>query len=464
MSTPTWAEHELLHADLPDQRLRARLARLAGDLAENPNASLPEAAGTWAATNAAYRFFDNDRVTDQAIRDAHQQRTVERLPHDGLVLAIQDTTDFDFTSHPATTGLGYLGHPKHLGLLVNSTLAATPDGLPLGLLHQHVWTRDRHSLGKRRHRRRKETKDKESRRWLDSLQAVAAVAPPTATAVVVGDREADFYDLFAAPRPAHVQLLVRARPRRRVRQEGGLLGRAVAALPVAGRMTVTVPRGDDRPRRQATLAVRFGEFLIEPPSTHPRRKELAPLRLWAVQVEEEAPPAGQKPVRWLLLTTLPVTSLAEAERLVLWYTRRWLIERYHYVLKSGCRLEELALETAARLRRALAVYAVVAWRLLWLTYAARLQPEASCAGVLGREEWEVLYRHAEGKGEIPAEPPTLQQVVGWIARLGGFLGRKGDGAPGVKVLWRGLRRLQDLVRGWQLAKSHLAPPSFGGKE
>jgi hypothetical protein len=432
-------------------------------LAGNPNASIPEATGAWAPTKAAYRFFSNERVEDDAVRDAHVQRSVERLPHDGFFLALQDTTDFDFTAHPATQELGYLGHPKHFGLLVHSTLAATSEGVPLGLLHQKVWTRDVRLLGKRKNRRQKETKDKESQRWIDSLQAVGEVAPATATAVVIGDREADFYDLFDAKRPTHVHLLVRARGRRRVRHELGLLGKAVAALPVAGRMTVTVPRGDDRPSRQATLTVRFGEFLIEPPCTHPRRKELGPLRLWAVQVEEESPPVGQKPVRWLLLSTLAVTRLAEATRAVAWYTRRWLIERYHYTLKSGCRLEELALERGARLRRALAVYVVVAWRLLWLTYAARVHPESSCEGVLGREECEVLYRQVE-KRSAPASLPRLREAVGMVARLGGFLGRKGDGVPGVKVLWRGLRRLGDLVAGWRLAKNHHETPLFVGNE
>jgi hypothetical protein len=458
----SWAEHELSHADLPDRRLKGRLVCLAADLADQPTLSLPEACGDWAATKAAYRFFDNDRVKSDAILAAHRDRTLTRLPSDGFFLAIQDTTDFDFTSHPATTGLGYLGHPQHFGLLVHSTLAASTDGVPLGLLHQQVWTRDVRLLGKRKGRRHKETKDKESQRWIDSLRAVAQVTPPGSTAVVVGDREADFYDLFAAERPDHVQLLVRARARRRVRHELGLLGKAVAALPAAGTLTVTRPRGDDRPTRPATLTVRSGEFLIEPPSTHPRRKELAPLRLWAVQVQEETPPEGEEPVRWLLLTTLPVTSLAEAVRAVLWYTRRWLIERYHFTLKSGCRLERLALQTAERLRRALAVYAVVAWRLLWLTYEARAHPPASCAGLLEREEWEVLHRAVQPTAAIPAEPPTLRQAVRLVARLGGFLGRTGDGEPGVQVLWRGLRRLHDLVAGWRLAQGHLATPSRYG--
>jgi Transposase DNA-binding/Transposase Tn5 dimerisation domain len=457
-----WAEHELSHAALPDRRLKARLVGLAADLANQPTLSLPEACGDWAATKAAYRFFDNDRIPADAILDAHRDRTRQRLPTDGFFLAIQDTTDLDFTSHSATTGLGYLGHPRHFGLLVHSTLVATPDGVPLGLLHQQVWARDVRLLGKRKNRRRKETKDKESQRWLDSLQAVAQAAPLTSTAVVLGDREADFYDLFAAPRPAHVHLLVRARSRRRVRHEMGLLGKAVAAQPAAGAVTVTLPRRAKRPARPATLTVRFGEFLIEPPSTHPRRKELAPLRLWAVQVEEETPPAGEEPVRWLLLTTLPVTDLAEAVRAVVWYTRRWLIERYHYTLKSGCRLERLALQTAARLRRALAVYAVVAWRLLWLTYEARAHPEASCVEVLQRAEWQVLHRHVEQAAPAPAEPPTLREAVRMIARLGGFLARTNDGEPGVQVIWRGLRRLHDLVAGWRLAQGHLETPARYG--
>jgi len=456
----TWAEHELLHADLSDARLAKRLVRLTADLVRHPNASLPEACGEWAATKAAYRFFDNDRVQPTAILHAHRDRTLQRLPPTGTVLALQDTTELDFTTHPATTGLGCLGHRKHFGFLVHSTLAVTSDGVPLGLLHQQTWTRDPRHYGKRKHRRRKETKDKESQRWINGLDAVGSVVPAEQPTVVVGDREADFYDLFAASRPGHVHLLIRARARRRVRHELGLLGPAVAARLAAGTLTVELPRGDERPARSATLTLRFGEFLVAPPSTHPRRRELPPLRLRALLAEESAPPPGQAAVRWLLLTTLPVTSASAAAELVVWYTRRWLIERYHYTLKSGCRVEQLELENGERLRRALAVYAVVAWRLLWLTYQARVQPEASWTGVLERQEWEVLSECRQAEEGSPVR--TLGEAVRQIARLGGFLGRRGDGAPGVKVLWRGLRRLQDLVAGWHLAESHQNTPMLVG--
>lgn len=192
---------------------------------------------------------------------------------------------------------------------------------------------------------------------------------------------------------------------------------------------------------------------MRPPSTHPRRSQLPPLPLQAVLVEEIDPPPHVQPVQWLLLTTLPVASLAEAERVVRWYSYRWRIERYHFVLKSGCKLEELPLETAQRLRRALSLYAMVAARLLHLTYRARQEPESSCEPAVSREEWHVLWQHFCPGQPLPAQVPSLRQAIGWIARLGGFLGRKHDGEPGVKVLWRGLRTLRAMVIGFHLGKA-----------
>jgi hypothetical protein len=144
------------------------------------------------------------------------------------------------------------------------------------------------------------------------------------------------------------------------------------------------------------------------------------------------------------------------------YAYRWLVERYHYVLKSGCRIEALPLRDTDRLERALALYAIVAWRLLWLTYLARRQPEHPCTRALSTPEWQVLFRTRYPTAALPTQPPPLGQAVRWIARLGGFLDRAGDGEPGVKVLWRGLRHLEDLTVGWQLAQAEAAPPGLVG--
>lgn len=329
----------------------------------------------------------------------------------------------------------------------------------MGLLHQQVWVRDPKDFGKRQGRRHQPTAAKESQRWLNGVAATEQALPPGRPVVTVADREADFYDLFAAPRRPGHDLLIRAKSRRRIRHEAALLSRGITACPVAGQITVRLPRADGRPGRTATLTLRHGTFAIEPPCTHPRRAQLRPLPLTTVLAQEENPPPGVKPVRWLLLSTLAVSSAADAARLVRWYARRWLIERYNLVLKSGCRIEDLQLTDGARLRRALATYALVAWRLLWLTYEARRNGDRACGEVLTPAEEQVLQRHFERSPTAGAL--SLQEAVRRIARLGGFLARRRDEEPGVQVLWRGLRRLQAMATGWELALSQHDPPDVG---
>ena len=198
-----------------------------------------------------------------------------------------------------------------------------------------------------------------------------------------------------------------------------------------------MPRKDGRPERRATLAVRYGAFALRPPSTHPRRQELATLPLRTVLVEEVNAPAGVKPLQWLLLTTLPIDSFADAKRLVRWYTYRWRIERYHFTLKSGCRLEQLRLETAERLRRALALYAMVAARLLHLTYLARQEPEASCEPAVSAEEWE------DPVASFPARAGAAVATADLAA--GDALDRPAGRVPGAQR-GRGARRESAVAR------------------
>jgi hypothetical protein len=449
---------ELRHLRLGDARLNCRFLKLVDDLSKAPTATLPEASGNWADTKAAYRFFDNPKVQPDDIRDALRRDALEYLPPGGPILAIQDTSGLDFTDHPMTTGLGYMDHPKHSGIFLHSVLAVTPDGVPCGLIDQRTWVRDPAGLGKRSARRAKATAQKESRRWIEALQATEAALPAGREVITVADREADIYDLFAHPRRSGSHLLIRVKPLRGVRHPERLLGPAVRSTPVQGTMAVELRRADDRPPRRAVLTIRFAALEVAPPVNRVGRADLPYVALTAILVEEENPPAGQEAVRWWLVTTLPIRTSADAERAVQWYTLRWLVERYHFVLKSGCRVERLQLQTAARLDRAVATYSAVAWRLLWLTYEARRHPGRSCERVLSREDWEVLCRATGGGGEIP---PTLREAVRRIARLGGFLGRKGDGEPGVKTLWRGLRRLNDMVAGYKLKDINISCKCVG---
>jgi hypothetical protein len=453
MVMESWATDELRHADLGDRRLNQRLIKIVENLAAHPESSVPQASGTWAETKATYRFWDLKQVTPEAIRRAHTQSTGERVEACSTVLVVQDTTNLDFSHHPATTGLGYLDHVHMKGLKVHSALAVSGLGVPLGLVHQEVWTRDYKDLGKKPHRRCREIEEKESQRWLTALQATQEALPDGVRVVTVADQEADIYDLMAAPRRTGHELLIRGCRDRRVGGEVPYLWDAMRSKAVQGRYTLSLRGKEGSEARDAVLTVRYGTVEIQPPHHHKRRAQLRPIRLSAVLVEEEGPPPDLEPVCWLLLTTLAVDSLDAAKQVILWYSYRWLIERYHYVFKSGCHIEKLQLETAERIQRALATYCVVAWRLLWLTYEARRRPDVPCNQVLSDEEWHCLFRATHPSSTLPDEPPTLHQAVRWIAQLGGFLGRTRDGEPGVKTIWRGLRRLADIMIGWTIARS-----------
>lgn len=453
-----WALREVGTASLGDPRRTRRLATVLSDLAARPGDGIPAACATPAATKAAYRFLASDAIDAAAVLAAHIAASSERVRAEATILALQDTTTLDFTAHAALAGAGPLAHPARSGLLVHSVLAATTEGVPLGLLHQHAWTRDPETVGQRHTRRQRPTAEKESQRWLDAQAATQAVVAAGACVLTVADREADIFDLFALPRPARCDLLIRATHNRCVGEETRYLWDAVQRAPVGEVVPVAVGRRADRPPREAWLTLRWTTVTLLPPRNRPDRAALAPVPVVAILAEEPAAPPGETAIRWLLLTTRSVAGGADALHSVRAYAQRWLVERYHFALKSGCRVEALQLRTTERVERALAVYAIVAWRLLWLTYLARADPEAPCTVALTTPEWQVLYATIHQTPDLPVRPPPLGQAVRWVARLGGFLGRAGDGEPGVKVLWRGLRRLDDLTLGWQLA-SAFPPPA-----
>jgi Transposase DNA-binding/Transposase Tn5 dimerisation domain len=449
VSSAAWAAEELATANFGDARLNKRLIRIVTDKLAKPTASIPQASGDWAATKATYRFFASHQVRADAIRAPHRDATVQRILHHPTILVLQDTTELDYTGHPNTTGLGHLDNTHRQGLKVHSGLAATIDGVPLGLLHQAVWTRDAATKGiKRRNRPQAE---KESQRWLTTLAELQQVVPATTRLIVVADREADIYPLFIAPRDARTELVVRATYDRGL-VGGESLEEVAVRVTWQGTRSVTIPGNGSRAARTATVHVGWSSVQMLPPTNYPKPASAPRPQVHLVVVEEREPPPGVKPLRWLLWTTLPVESWDEAVAIVEYYRHRWLIERYHFVLKSGCGIEELQLETGAGLERALAVCCVVAWRLLWLTYQARRTPDEPCTSVFATHEWQALYCTLYRTATPPAQAPTLHEAMHMVARLGGFLARKGDGEPGVKTIWRGLVRLDDIAATWLLAR------------
>ncbi len=443
-----WATAELKNAQLGDVRRTKRLILIVDNLSKKSSATVPEACGTWAATKATYDFWDSPYIKPEQIRQAHIDSTLKRITEQDWILAIQDTTELNYTNHPATQGMGYLDSKYSRGLKVHSTIAVTIEGIPLGLINQQVWARNILELGKASTRHQKPTNSKESNKWLLGLRATKELITSGQKVVTIADREADFYDLFAACSSLESAFLIRATQNRCLMDSDQHLKEALEKVQPQGELIVELKRHLNRKARRAKLTIRFTSLTIKAPQNRPWPKHLAAINLQVILAVEEDPPLSEEPISWLLLTNLPISNCSQVIRYVKWYSYRWLIERYHYTLKSGCGLEKLQLRTARRLEMALATYSIVAWRLLWLTYQARCHPKTDCSVVLEPYEWQALYATIHEKKYPFTRPPTLGEVIGWIAQLGGFLGRKSDGAPGVKTLWRGLRRLDDIARTW----------------
>jgi hypothetical protein len=452
-SAQDWALAEFGAADLGDVRRQARLVELARQLAERPEASLPQALEDGAALKAAYRFFDNADIAHEKILASHVASSLKRLKGHEIILAVQDTTFIDYSGHAHTEGLGPLNAKGGWGMLCHGTLAFTPARLPLGVLGLRLWARDPQQPRRRTTRRQRPIEDKESYKWVDSLHAVAALKPqlPHTRLVSVGDRESDVYEFFSAALGLGVDVLTRAAWDRNVKGPEGQLFAVLAAAPVVAHKQLALPARDQRQARTAKLEIRAGALTLQSPR-HGSGHGLDPIALWGVWAYETNPPAGVEPLDWKLLTTVPVASANEALQRLEWYAARWGIEQWHRVLKSGCRIEQRQLESFERLRRLLTVYAVIAWRILYATMLARLVPDMACTAILNDDEWQALYCRIHHCPVPQATPPPLKQAIRWIAQLGGFIGRASDGEPGSQTLWQGFQELIPMTEMYRIMK------------
>jgi len=380
-----WVRQELEKTQLRDARRTNRFMKIVSNLIDKPISSVPQASGTWAETKATYDFWDSPYIKPAQLRRGHVDATLSRIKNHQIILAIQDTTELNYTTHKAVKGVGYLDSKYAQELKVHSTLAATTQGLPLGIIDQYVWARDLKSLGKADQRYQNLTEEKESQRWLDSLKNTSSIIPDSQQVVTIADGvppqklgEADFYDLFACANREQADFLIRPTQNRCLESLSNHLKEEMESREPQVIMTVELKRNPTRQSRLATLTIRYQTLTIQPPQNRAKKEQLNPIELQVILVKESQPPSESSEIEWWLVTTLPITCIEDVTTYVRWYSYRWLIDHYHYVLKSGCGIEKLQLETAKRLEMALATYSIVAWRLLYITYEARLATDASC--------------------------------------------------------------------------------------
>lgn len=440
-----WAEEEFAGSDLGDTRLNARLVKIAAKFADRPTASIPEACAGWSETQATYRFFDQANNPKrplgwETLLAPHMECTAARMRQHPVVLCLQDTTELDFNGQ-RIEGLGPLSYEAQRGMYLHPTYVVSPEREPLGIMDAWMWARqakaaDGHRAGLR-----------ESQRWIEGYERVAeaAEAMPDTRLVYVGDRESDI-----------VALMRRARN----------LGHPADWL-MRSKHNRTLPDGQ-KLWAQATVGQSFGDIEFVLPGRDGQKARTVRQTVWArslaisdgqggtldvtcLVAREINPPKGTQPVEWRLLTNRKIKDFAEAIELIDWYRCRWEIEIFFNVLKNGCRVEALQLGSVAKLELALAVYMVVAWRLARLVRLGRTHPDLDASTLFSETEWKGAYILA--KKTPPAQAPSLREVIRQIAMLGGFLGRKHDGKPGVKALWLGFARIRDFVVGTEHMRS-----------
>jgi hypothetical protein len=458
---------EVQGAVFGDQRLTTRLGKIIEELDTKPNMSVPAATHGRAEMEAAYRFFDNDKVSAERIMRPHIEATRERISKTEVALLVQDTTDLDLTRPTQQVqGTGPLETETRHGVFFHPLLAFNNQGLPLGVAWHKCWARQelKHmtSNEKFRWRRRTPIEEKETYRWIEGMRAAREVADacPHTTCVCIGDSDADVYELYCESRTncrGELHLLVRACQQRNtansgldwlntVRDTECLFKCSVnVSARTAKREAETRKRQSTREARLAELEVRATTVTVCPPYRQGRKLPSVTLNL--VLAEEATPPEGATPIQWLLVTTLPIDRLAQVQQVVEYYSKRWQIEIYFRTLKSGCRIENRYFETLDRLLNCLAVYAIIAWKIMYLCRLGRECPELNCEIIFEPSEWKSVYMTVRHK-DPPRTPPSVNEMVRMIASLGGYVIRRST-QPGVQTLWLGLQRVYDLSTAWE---------------
>ena len=451
-----WVAQIAAATPLPDARLKTRLARLLTHLVEKPLDSFAQAFPNWHQAKAAYRFLSNDRVSADHLLCGCRTTASQHLAGQRLIYVAHDTTTLSYSSLKDTTGLGFIGGPDAAqGIHCHSSLALQANGVALGLLHQYYWIRPE---AKKSPPNSRHAEDKESIKWRYGLEATACGLEQVPVAqrprvIHLMDREADIHEVFVQVLAMGHGAIIRRYRNRAVAEGSGDADDVIGTTPARARLRLKLPAGHGRKPRSAIVELRSRVMTLAPNNHVERQRQ--PLRLTMVEVREIGTPANDgDPIHWLLWTTEPARTKNQIMAVVRAYALRWRIEDFHLVWKQGCRVEQLQLETRERLEKALILYAGVAVRLLQLRDLARTEPLSPCTEVLTDDEWRALQTHVTGEAPTATSPvPTVEQAIKWLGRLGGHLGRKRDGLPGVRTLWRGWRDLAILVAGFRAGRS-----------
>ena len=476
-----WVIEEFQDVDFGDKRLNNRLKQIISQAA-GMGESTPDRAKSNADLKATYRLIDNPKVTMDEVLSCHNQSTIDRCSQQTRVFLVMDTTEVDLTKpKQSVQGAGPLSTDMRTGFFYHPLYALNENGLALGVVDQVIWTRDPESLAKSAEERKAERRkaclaEKESSRWLEMMQSGEQIARslPHVQFVTVADSESDICEVLSegSELPENYNFIIRQSHQHSITAAvDSSTGKSITAATVDEALslaewrterTVHVggrdapERPDDKKRarkqarveRDATLSIRAVTVTI----AGPRQSgggSLEDITINVVEVLEQNPAAGDVPIRWVLFTTLPVTTVAQLNDVVDGYCLRWNVELYFKTLKSGLKIEDLKYETLERYLIAFSMLTVVAWRIEYLKGATRSDPDSSCEKYFSPQEWIAIMAFL-GRPIDRENPPTLRTFMLSIAQLGGYINKKSQGDPGSTTIWRGMARFDMIVQAFAM--------------
>lgn len=457
-----WTDETFKDLNLGDKRLDARTKKVLESLAKSPGESIPRCFHSWSETLACYRLFNNDRVSPEKLLVPHREATVERMKKEEVILCINDTTSLDFTGKDSIEGLGTLETDYTKGLWLHPTIAVTPNRICLGIIKAEIWTRInsiKHRSLKSSLRNNTPIEEKESYRWIQSYYSACDLAErlPETQFISVADRESDIMELLLAAqeqkrRGRAADLIIRSNHDRRLLNEDSqqnslTLKKALQQAPSCGEAEFILRSREGKPSRVVKQTIKAIRVTLKPKRIKGKTYEAVTIN--AIMAEEINPPEGEDKICWLLLTTLPIDTLENILKVIEYYLCRWEIEVFFKVIKSGCQVEERNLREADRLENMLAMFMIVAWRVMYVMMMGRECPHLSSTTIFKEAEWKAVYKICNKTSPLPDTPPLLGELINMIASLGGYLGRKNDPPPGPKTMWKGMQRMFDFTLAWE---------------
>ena len=441
-----------------DKRLNLRLEKILNTLSMQVECTIPQAFKERGQIKAVYRFLSNKKVKGEAMLSAQLSNWSEdKLSEHSIILAMHDTTELDFTGKRSNERLGCLLYEKQRGFFLHNTLLCSVEGIPQVVFHQRYWGRDPITLSKKKERKYLSIEQKESGRWVEGIEAVQQHFKnfPETTVINICDREGDIYELLAMAHKGNSHYIVRSCNNRKVKDEEEKLWEQVKKNPVQCSYTIDINDRQTLQKRVATIAIRWLENIILSPPYRKNKKRLEPITVNMVYVEEINAPDGVEPINWKLLTSLEINSLEKAKTVIKYYSFRWRIETFHYILKQGCKVEQLQLEQEHNLKNAISLYSLVACKLLAVMYLSREKPQASVHTIgFTDKQYSLLCTYLEKSYHIKInqqikEQHTIGHFTHLVGTLGGYL-KHNKPYPGIKVLWRGMKELVTLLNCFAL--------------